>query len=132
MSVPENVDRNDACLSFLNENNEWECEDKCLDSKTNERGETTLCGNTNHFTTFAILFAVNLGDCGDNNPELNAALGWIALGLVILAIGFVFISVGLIEIAFRKQRWEMEKKLKDARISKLMQETNIRSPNANL
>ena len=122
LSVPENVDRNDACLSFLNENNEWECQDECLDSKTNERGEKALCGETDHFTTFALLFSIDGEDCNNDNQDLNATLGWLTLALVILAICIVMIAVGGIEIVYRKQRWQLNKQLKAAGISKLMQQ----------
>jgi len=122
LSVPGNVDIKDTCLSFLNENDEWECEDECLNSKTNNKGEETLCGETDHFTTFALLFAIDLEDCDNDNQGINATLGWLTLALVILAICLVFFAVGVIELSYRKQRMEMNRKLKAAGISKFMQE----------
>lgn len=57
----ENVD--DLCLGFVNDDDEWVCEDACLESKDNGQ----LCGKTNHFTNFALL----LGGEGGGSCECD-------------------------------------------------------------
>ena len=56
-------DEDDSCLAFLNENQsppKWECEDKCLERNDND----LLCGETDHFTNFAVLFT-GKRNCGE-------------------------------------------------------------------
>ncbi len=52
LRVDEGVsDLEGACLGFFDEKHgEWRCEDETLETR-----EDTLCGDTDHFTTFAIL-----------------------------------------------------------------------------
>jgi len=45
-----------ACLGFLNAEKKWECVDECLESKGD-----LLCGDTDHFTNFAILLTGGKG-----------------------------------------------------------------------
>ena len=48
LTVPPQTERERACLAFLNDNFEWECEDPCVSQETNADGETLFCGNTDH------------------------------------------------------------------------------------
>ena len=62
----DNADEDDLCLGFLDESlrpPEWICEDSELVEKFNG----LFCGNTNHFTNFALLLdGGNNGDCDDD------------------------------------------------------------------
>ena len=64
------VDSNDdACLSFFNEEKqEWECEDECLEYKNGQ-----ACGETSHFTNFAVILT---GGSGGGDP-CNTSEDWI-------------------------------------------------------
>ena len=120
LSVPPDTDKDEACLSFLNEDNEWECEDKCLDREVNERGDTLLCGSTGHFTTFSILFTGIQNDCNNNDSPVDTAIAWLSFGLICFAIIFVAFGVIMIEIRYRKNAAEVEKLMKNARESRIM------------
>eukprot|EP01094_Clydonella_sp_ATCC50884_P027982 TRINITY_DN8273_c0_g1_i1.p1 TRINITY_DN8273_c0_g1~~TRINITY_DN8273_c0_g1_i1.p1 ORF type:complete len:3501 (+),score=396.51 TRINITY_DN8273_c0_g1_i1:95-10504(+) len=59
-TVPSDVDEDDVCIGFLNmKNMQPHCADVCPDKKTvaSEDGEerTVICGNAEHFTSFAVL-----------------------------------------------------------------------------
>jgi hypothetical protein len=91
----------DACLGYLDENTtppEWKCEDYCLSS--NQDGQ--LCGDTSHFTNFAILLrGSNSADCesgktyvtGSFNGDLALCLsvvgGCICLGILVILLASV-------------------------------------------
>lgn len=50
--------KDSACLGYLDESTrEWKCEDQCLTS----HGSNTVCGQTDHFTNFAILLSGTAG-----------------------------------------------------------------------
>jgi hypothetical protein len=44
----------ESCLGFVNEKQEWECEDNCLQVADSDQ-EQKVCGMTSHFTNFAVL-----------------------------------------------------------------------------
>jgi len=63
----------DLCLGFLDETTnppEWKCEDKCLE----ENNDNLLCGETEHFTNFALL--LNGGASGSSGCE-SSSEDWI-------------------------------------------------------
>ena len=66
----DNADEDDLCLGFLDESlqpPEWICEDSELVEKFNG----LFCGNTNHFTNFALLLD------GGNNDDCDDSCDWV-------------------------------------------------------
>lgn len=65
-SIPE-ASKGDACLAYFDEERaEWECVDECL-----QQNDGLICGNTDHFTSFAILLSGNGGksvECDKEEP----------------------------------------------------------------
>lgn len=58
------------CLGYLDESSnppKWKCEDECLDENSNG----LFCGNTDHFTNFALLLT------GNSNKDKCGSLDWI-------------------------------------------------------
>lgn len=81
----------DTCLGYLDASSDppsWRCEDECLEKKGD-----LLCGETSHFTNFAILLSGSgsgSGKCGgDDNYLLSRREG----GVVRSADGVAFVSV---------------------------------------
>jgi hypothetical protein len=73
----------DACLGYFDEiENDWKCEDKCLDQ--NQDGQ--LCGNTSHFTNFAILLGGG-GSGSDQCSSFNTYVTGHFIGDLILDLG---------------------------------------------
>lgn len=108
----------DQCLAFLDETQtppKWICQDKCLTTST----KGVLCGNTNHFTSFAIFFggASNSATCSsqfftgsseyDSLVSALFAIGVIAVLLVIMALIF-YTSIGR-KIFYGKEGYRLQK-----------------------
>ena len=54
----------DSCLAYYDTKKEmWICQDKCLRKNSNNQ----ICGETDHFTSFAILLGGGIGDCTDDS-----------------------------------------------------------------
>ena len=121
------TDSDGACLSFLNENNEWECEDECLEKDVNENGDSTLCGFTEHFTTFSILLNGIDNQCNKNDTVLETAIAWMSFGLICCAFLFIAMGITLIEIRYRRRALAFEKLLQNARESRIMALANKQS-----
>ena len=88
-----------ACLAYYDlHKNRWVCEDKCVEK--NSAG--LICGDTDHFTSFAILLgAVSEGECSDNSFITGSATGdlilvasCVALICVLCVLLVVFASTG--------------------------------------
>lgn len=95
------------CLGFFNEQKEkWECEDWTLRRNETEGIGMFLCGKTNHFTSFAILFSGGRND-GDESSGYGYFTGdWKGdvgvsafFALVLLMIGAIIIAVAVIRKA---------------------------------
>ena len=87
-------------MGFLNNKNEWECQDPCLTSKNGQ-----LCGKTDHFTNFALLLT-GANSQKNNDPCASSVspdfvLAYISLSLVAMTICITIISVIIIEIRIR-------------------------------
>ena len=70
----EEEDSEDLCLGFLDETTnppEWKCEDKCLE----ENNDNLLCGETEHFTNFALLLSGGLN--GGGSACESSSTDWI-------------------------------------------------------
>lgn len=93
---PGKSKKDDSCLGYIDESsNKWKCEDRCLKSEKNDY----LCGNTDHFTSFALLFngiAKKNGGCGSGNGDyiLNSTNEDVILSFSVLAfvclVGLIF------------------------------------------
>ena len=83
-----------SCLGYFDEDSqEWICEDPCLKQEGN-----TLCGSTNHFTSFAVLFSGIQGDCSNNNGEQYIfEEGW-QDSLLILGCTLIIFTLALLVI----------------------------------
>jgi hypothetical protein len=60
-----------VCLGYLDESVspfEWKCENECL--VKNRNGQ--LCGDTSHFTNFALLFTGSIGDGNGGDCQSNS------------------------------------------------------------
>lgn len=89
----------DLCLGFLDESSnppKWKCEDPCLQKNS----DGLLCGNTDHFTNFALLLNGGSGKnkgCGSDSDKWITGSGYGDLILVLscalfcIAFGIIFI-----------------------------------------
>ena len=100
------TDTKDTCLGYLDESKDppiWKCEDKCVKKeKSTEKNDTTVfCGETSHFTSFALLFEgiAKGGGCGDDKDYI---LGSYDNDLILAAsvAGFVILIALLVFILF--------------------------------
>lgn len=101
--VPDTSNQ-EACLGYLKEEcDEWICEDKDLTSKDGQ-----LCGNTAHFTSFAILIGANLpSECGGD--AMNRVVGWLSMGFGLAAILVICVSIVILEVKMRIKQHKLEK-----------------------
>ena len=86
----------DQCLGFLNDQGEWECEDPCLESKGDQ-----LCGQTTHFTNFALLLGGAAGATGCGSGNFEYTLTYLSVGFIGGALLCILVAMILIEIRFR-------------------------------
>ena len=89
--APQEETNEDLCLGFLDESEippKWKCEDPCLDE--NETG--MLCGETDHFTNFALLLS---GNAGGNSRCGSSSMDWITGSITGDAI-LISITVGVV------------------------------------
>ena len=111
-----------VCLSYYDERKaKWICEDECLTTftaqstnatKGRDKGETLLCGQTDHLTNFALLLIGNEEEDPCRSGKGNT-LAWISLGMVGGAILLVAISVLVIEIQMRWNSHQISRQLRD-------------------
>lgn len=91
----------DACLGYWDtEQSRWRCEDPCLESQDNEN---MWCGETNHFTSFALLLNGNRGS-DPCDGDTGYTLAWISLGFIIGAIAIFMIAALAIEVYYQYHR----------------------------
>lgn len=98
----EGFDSDDVCLGFYNDDNEWECEDYCVDESTNEDGQKQICGGTKHLTNFALLLSSEANSsarCGSSSDNLLYV--YLSVAFVGAAICIVVMAVVLIEVRLR-------------------------------
>lgn len=99
-SVDADVDTEDLCLGFIDEEGRWKCEDSCL-----QEDNDFLCGTTDHFTSFALLLAGGEnggGDgCGSSDDGWDPLIAYLSIGIVGFFVIIVLIAVLLIELRFR-------------------------------
>ena len=103
------IDESKSCLGFVNDNNEWECQDSCL--SRNDEGE--LCGKTPHFTNFAILLS-GTSNSGCANESENIASNYIVILSIVFVVVAILVSLVIIvisEIIHRKKLSSVKKRL---------------------
>lgn len=87
-SVADDVDTDEACLGFIDEDEaRFKCEDECLERNDQDQ----LCGETTHFTNFAILLAGGGsadGKCGSSTNDFITGEWWGDLTLTASLVGF--------------------------------------------
>lgn len=89
-------------MGYLDENNEWVCEDECISSDNTGK----YCGTTDHFTSFAILLDGGNGTddaCGDGDG-LDKTITYLSIAFIIAAIVIVIIAAIGYDIFFRNTR----------------------------
>ena len=98
------TDTKDTCLGYLDESKDppiWKCEDKCVKKeKSTEKNDTTVfCGETSHFTSFALLFeGIAKGGCGGEDYILGSYKNDLILAASVA--GFVILIAILVFILF--------------------------------
>lgn len=98
-------DKKDNCLSYFSAKSlNWECEDSCVD----EQDDNFYCGNTDHFTNFALLLgATEEDECDD----VNYVISYLSLAFIIVAILLVISSIAVIEFKVRYKTYQFDKEL---------------------
>ena len=99
-------EEDDACLAYWDTRLEgWKCEDKCI-----QRKGKFACGDTDHFTNFAILLAGLSGKGGDgcSDNDENSVIIWLSCAFIISAISIVLLSILVIEIRVRIEANELK------------------------
>ena len=98
--VDSNLNEEDYCLGFIDESSnppKWVCQDECLRKDSNQ-----VCGETDHFTSFALLLNGGGGGCGSSNADLIFDEEWkdyvliatVTVGILsILVIGAFLLTV---------------------------------------
>lgn len=81
-------------MSYFDESSgEWKCQDPCLKESENN----TLCGKTDHLTSFAILLDASgsggSSKCGDDNTF--DIYFWLSIAFIIAAI-IIFIVISVV------------------------------------
>ena len=108
----------DLCLAYLDPDERWECEDKCLKRKGKK-----LCGKTDHLTNFAILLLGNGDGCGDEDNFMlgDAKSDGILIACivgavwVILIVGALILQSGLFTRTFYGKEGYRIKKLRSGK-----------------
>ena len=91
----------DLCLGFLDESKnppEWRCEDSCVQEVSNG----LFCGETDHFTNFALLLDGTRDDCEDSSEDLIYT--WVSVAAIGVALCCICLIVVIIELSYQKKR----------------------------
>lgn len=105
-ATSSDYDKDEGCLAFLNDQRQWECQDKCL-----SENDGLVCGETDHFTTFALLLTgSDKQDCG-STLQLDEALYILSAVAIILMILFTLVGCIVVEIYVRIHRYHIKQDL---------------------
>ena len=91
LEVFDDTQKSKSCLSYLDEEAnppEWKCQDKCLKQK-----DSSFCGKTTHFTSFAILLTGSAGECDNNHERYIFDASWKDGLLIALTAGFIICAL---------------------------------------
>ena len=102
LSVPKETDKDKACLAYIDDTNDWKCEDPCLREKESN-GETLFCGETDHFTSFAILLDSSTSNSGCDSDDDNEIFVWLSIAFIGCSIVIIIISIAIIEIFYQNR-----------------------------
>jgi hypothetical protein len=98
----ESTDEN-LCLSYLDTSvspPEWKCQDACL----SRQNSTYVCGQTGHFTSFAVLLSGNSDNgCGGGSSGVDVIIQWLSFAALIAAGGVICFTVMIMELWRRRQ-----------------------------
>lgn len=86
----------ESCLGFLDESENppvWKCQDRCLSRK-----DGLLCGNTDHFTSFALLLGGGLNGCSDSDDYIlgDAWKDGVLIGSLTFALCCCFLIITIL------------------------------------
>ena len=95
-----NENTEDLCLGYYEESTEkWICEDECLQNE-----DDTLCGESPHLTSFALLLSGGNGRNRDNDPcgtdSFQFLYSWLSLAFVGCALCCILFAIIVIELFF--------------------------------
>lgn len=127
-AVDDSVDKDKSCLGFFDLNvkpPKWRCQDDCLKQKNN-----SLCGTTDHFTSFSILFTGTGNGCEDNFGNLVFSNAWQDGVLVASVVGFlwvILIIVVLFAVFTRAGNYILRGK-EGTRVTKLRKASKVNQP----
>jgi len=110
LTATKDVQKEEVCLSFFNvQTLSWECEDKCLERDENNM----LCGDTSHFTSFALLLTGQTGneECDKLSRE-DVAISFTSLAVLIIAGVVIVVSVVGWEIRVRHKAKAVDRSLR--------------------
>jgi len=86
---------------------EWKCQDSCLSYNGNGN---QICGETGHFTSFAILLGSGVG-CGDGeDEEVQTIISWLSLAAIIVAVICIILGIVAMELYMLLVRKKQDKK----------------------
>jgi hypothetical protein len=98
------------------------CQDKCLQEKNQ-----WICGNTDHFTSFAVLLGGSAGggggdECGGSSTEGTSVIVWLSLAAILAAIIIVVSAITFYETFKRvsKKYTATKEKKRDSHVRSLM------------
>ena len=121
--------KSDLCLGFFDEQkDQWVCQDSCLKKNSSSSGKETLCGTTDHFTSFAILLVGGSVKGDKCNEGLRYVTGsWegdsgLVGALIFLMLIIALIIVGLSYVPFLRKVFYGEE---GARVRETRSLTNI-------
>lgn len=103
LEVDQDANEDDLCLSFLDESKdppEFVCQDPCVEFQN----DTFVCGDTAHFTSFAVLLDGDAGgsECASSdNPYEFDTMAWLSLGAIIIACCCCILWIIIIEVMTR-------------------------------
>jgi len=109
-TIPSSTNMDEICLASTTTET-WSCQDRYPELST-QNGFTSLDGNTNHFTNFALLLGASNGQ--GTSEQISSAGGqfqdWI-IGVIVAAIIVVIAGMGIITIYLYRKRRNSRKSL---------------------
>lgn len=113
------------CLSYLDESTsppEWKCQDSCLTRKG-----ASVCGETGHFTSFAVLLDGGGGGSGcngDSEGVIDEVVTYLSLGSVIVAIILIVLAIIILELYHTKHKKDIKQRVAEKAKSRKLEQMN--------
>eukprot|EP01094_Clydonella_sp_ATCC50884_P003899 TRINITY_DN13003_c0_g1_i1.p1 TRINITY_DN13003_c0_g1~~TRINITY_DN13003_c0_g1_i1.p1 ORF type:complete len:757 (-),score=152.92 TRINITY_DN13003_c0_g1_i1:123-2141(-) len=94
------TETDNRCLGYFDEEaRTWRCEDRCLSEQDGQ-----LCGDTDHFSNWAVLIAGGAGGsddpCSEENPYFTGSALWDGLTVAFVFLGILSLCVIVLVISF--------------------------------